>query len=98
MNSGIIRGYTEILSNDETWYVEPRFNYYSAVVGDRVYFEQTVALYDAAFSEDLFTSEFSCRITGFVDFTRLYMAPERGTLALLGVGLAGIGFAQRRKA
>lgn len=96
-DSGIIRGYTEILSNDETWYGEPRFNYYSAVVGDRVYFEQNVALYDAVFSEDLFTSEFGYRISGFVDFTRIYTTPEPGTLWLLGLGFAGIGVVRRQR-
>lgn len=32
-NTGTMSGYAEILSNDETWYGEPKFNYYSANVG-----------------------------------------------------------------
>lgn len=62
-----------------------------------MYFEQTVNLLSGAvFTEDLLNTEFSYKMTGFVDFARLCTVPEPATLVLTVLGLAGIGY-QRRK-
>jgi hypothetical protein len=52
------------------------------------------------FFEDDFVTGQSETMTGSVDWIRISSAvsvPEPGTLALLGIGLAGIGFTRRRK-
>jgi hypothetical protein len=67
---GKLSGYTKIISNDETWYGQPRFNFYSAAVGDRVYFRQDVVLLGASFTPELFNGAFQYNLTGVVDFTR----------------------------
>lgn len=66
---GKLTGYTKIVSNDETWYGQPRFNFYSAAVGERVYFRQDFTLQATTFTPELFDSTFSYHITGVVDFT-----------------------------
>lgn len=86
---GIMRGYTEIISNDETWYGQPRFNFYSAPVGSRVYFEQTYTLPYDTFTADLFSNTFLYDESGYVDFTKVQPVPEPGTILLLFTGLAG---------
>lgn len=93
---GVMRGWVEILSNEATWY--DSFNYYSAPVGSKVYFETTYTLIDARFTRGLFSRDFSYNETGFVDFTQLAPVPEAATVLQLmaGLGLLGLGFARRR--
>ncbi len=74
-------GYTEIISNDETWPGGPTFNYYSASVGELVYFEVNYELNNelnngAIFDEDLFNKRFSYRLSGVVDFTTAVPLPS----------------------
>ncbi len=95
--SGLISGYTRILSNDATWYGEPRFNYYSAAVGTEVYFEQRITLVDAIFSATLLDGSFSYTAEGLVDFTMTATVPEVPSAALLVAGL-GMLLARRRAA
>lgn len=85
--TGTMTGYTRIVSNDATWYGEPRFNYYSAGVGDLVWFQTDFVLYDAVWEADLFGGPFRYSFTGMVDFTRLAI-PEPATAGLLAIGLA----------
>ncbi len=66
---GKLTGYTRIISNDETWYGQPRFNFYSAAVGERVSYRQDFVLRSATFTPDLFDTTFEYDITGMVDFT-----------------------------
>lgn len=85
--TAVMKGYTEILSNDETWYGEPRFNYYSAPVGSKVYFEQTYTLSDDTFTVDLFSRSFRYNETGFIDFKKIAPVPEPSVIWLLLAGL-----------
>ena len=67
--TGVITGYTKVLDNTPTWYGLPRFNYYSAAVGERVLFKQKIELVDATFTSGLFNQTFNYNLTGKVDFT-----------------------------
>lgn len=73
--TGVITGYTKVLDNTPTWYGLPRFNYYSALVGERVFFKQNIELVDATFTFGLFNQTFNYNLTGKVDFTD--KMPER---------------------
>jgi hypothetical protein len=94
-SSGIVSGYTRVVSNDATWYGEPRFNFYSAPVGAEVWFEQRISLLGSSFTAGLFDGSFDYSAEGLVDFTRTAAVPELPTLALL---LAGLGLLHRRRA
>lgn len=96
--TGKFSGYATILSNDETWYGQPRFNFYAAQVGQKVYFEQNYSLIGTTFTADLFQRQFTYNETGVVDFTRVAAVPEPSTYMLMLVGLMAIGgFASKRK-
>lgn len=88
--TGILSGYTKILSNTETWYGEPLFNFYSAPVGSYVYFQQTFTLEGSTFTPELFNSSFSYNESGFVDFTNVATVPESSKMLLLLIGLAAL--------
>lgn len=94
-DSGVISGYTRIVSNEATWYGEPRFNFYSAPVGAEVWFEQRISLLGASFTAGLFDGAFDYNAQGLVDFTRTAAVPELPSVALL---LAGLGLLLRRRA
>lgn len=93
-SSGILSGYTRIVSNYATWYGEPRFNFYSAPVGTEVWFEQRVSLLNASFTTSLFDAGFDYSAEGLVDFTHTAAVPELPSVALL---LAGLGLLLRRR-
>ncbi len=95
--TGVMKGYTTILSNDMTWYGAPRFNFYSAMVGQSVYFETTVSLTNATFTQDLFSHSFGYNETGYVDFTHVMAVPEPSTGAMMLVGMFALGLARRRQ-
>lgn len=87
-------GYTEILSNEATYYGEPRFNFYSADVGQSVFFEQTYTLLTGSFTETLFDTNFTYNESGYVDFTDAI--PEPSSAAMIGLLSGGIWFIRRR--
>ncbi len=67
--TAVLKGEAVLAANDATWYGEPRFNYYSAVVGSLVPFEITYSLlYGATWSTTTFESTFSFTYQGTVDF------------------------------
>lgn len=91
--TGVMEGYTEVLANDETWYGQPRFNFYTAKVGDKVWFRQTFVLFSETFDEGLFTQSFDYTMSGVVDFTQVLVAvpePASGALALGGLLVLGV--------
>ena len=74
--TGMMSGYVEIISNEETYYGEPKFNYFSAAAGAFVRFSVTFTLYEAVWTENLFDESFTYGLTGYVDFT----PPEKGDI------------------
>ncbi|MET3135015.1 hypothetical protein AAKU55_005318 [Oxalobacteraceae bacterium GrIS 1.11] len=80
-----------------TWYGEPRFNFYSAKVGQSVYFETKVSLNNTTFTQDLFSHSFAYNETGYVDFTHVMAVPEPSTGAMMLFGIIAIGLVRRRK-
>jgi PEP-CTERM motif len=95
-STATMTGFTEILSNDETSYGEPRFNYYSADVGDQVLF-QIDYVFGTPCTESLFDSRFTYHMTGVVDFTQVRIVPEPATVGLFGAGLASLVALSRRR-
>lgn len=83
-NTGTITGYALLASNDMTWYGQPRFNYYSASVGEWVPFSVTCTLSGTTFSQSLFDSTFKYTYAGEVTFSDAI--PEPATLGLLALG------------
>jgi len=90
-HTGVMEGWVKVLANDPTFY--PTFNYYSAHVGQSVWWETTVTLQgDATFAPDLFDTSFDFSESGIVDFTRVQAAPvpEPGNLPLMAAALASL--------
>jgi hypothetical protein len=83
--TGVMSGYVTILSNEATFY--DTFNYYSAKVGQSVYFETTYTLSSGRFTRQLFSTDFTYNETGFVDFTNVQAVPEPNAALLLAGGL-----------
>lgn len=100
-STGKMWGYTTVLSNNATWYGEPRFNFYDAQVGDRVYFEEKFSLVGSSrFTQNLFQTNFKYNVGGVVDFTQKLVAtkvPEPATGFLLLGALATLAAARRRR-
>jgi hypothetical protein len=92
---GVMKGYIRILSNDATFY--PTFNYYSAAVGQSVYFETSYTLSNANFAEGTFNSSFVYNETGFVDFTQVMAVPEPAHVLMLLFGVAIVARHGRRR-
>lgn len=74
-SDGIVMGHGRVVSNDATWYGEPRFNYYQAPVGSIVPFRMRYKLYGATFTQDLFSGTFSYGGAGAVDFVHAFRPP-----------------------
>jgi hypothetical protein len=88
-NTGVMQGWVTLLANEATSY--PTFNYYSARVGQSVWWETTVSLQgDARFTPGLFDTRFDFAESGVVDFTRVQAVPEPGNLPLMAAALASM--------
>jgi len=85
--TAVLTGSVPILSNDPTWYGEPRFNYYSTIPGANVPYELDYVLVGGAtWQPDSFTRAFSYTCTGWVDFAHPTSVPRLSTLHILGSG------------
>ena len=79
-----LSGQAMVASNDETWYGEPRFNYYAAEVGDIVSFSVTYALLGGAiWDQSTLDDRFSYHLNGIVDFTQTEPVPEQAGFSIL---------------
>jgi hypothetical protein len=93
--TGVMSGYVTILSNEATFY--DTFNYYSAKVGQSVYFETTYTLSSGRFTRQLFGTDFTYNETGFVDFTNVQAVPEPNAILLLAGGLPVVWAARQMR-
>ena len=83
--TGVMRGNALIVSNDATWYGEPRFNFYSSIVGSVVPFEQTYTLQGGqTWLADTFTRSFDYANQGHVDFANPVSVPAAVELTVHG--------------
>lgn len=82
--TAVLRGGARVVSNDPTWYGEPRFNYFSALVGSVVPFEVVYTIQGGTWQPDTFTRSFSYLATGSVDFAHPISAPRPVELTITG--------------
>jgi outer membrane protein assembly factor BamB len=84
--TAVLRGEARVVSNDPTWYGEPRFNYFSAIVGSVVPFEVVYTIQGGTWQADTFTKSFSYVGTGTVDFAHPISTPRPVELTIAGPG------------
>jgi outer membrane protein assembly factor BamB len=89
--TAVMRGGARILANDATTYGEPRFNYYSVVVGSVVPFEVAYRLGSGTWTETTFDAAFSYTYTGVVDFAHPLSTPELLSVTLMGSSSVPVG-------
>ena len=80
-----ITGFLEIALNEPANWAEPFFKYYSADVGDQVYFDITHELLNATWTENVFDSVFEYRLHGNVDFTQTIDEPSTMLAMIIGM-------------
>jgi len=87
--TAILRGGAEIVENTPANYPEPRFNYYSTVVGSVVPFELTYTMTSGTWQSDTFDAQFSYRVQGgSVDFANPISTPLLVSIEIKGSGRA----------
>lgn len=82
--TAVLRGNTLVVANDATYYGEPRFNYYSAMVGSVVPFEMDFTMQGGTWTADAFSRPFSYSVAGFVDFAHPVSGPRVVSLSITG--------------
>jgi hypothetical protein len=94
-STATVSGYVKLFSNEETSYGEPRFNYYSAAVGEWVPYYGTYTLVGGTtFTATTFQGQFGYLFEGVVDFENAIPEPVS---ALLWLGLAGLALPRHRR-
>jgi hypothetical protein len=82
--TAVLHGEALVVSNDATWYGEPRFNYFSAIVGSVVPFELTYTISGDTWQADTFTRPFTYTSAGSVDFVHPVSTPRAVELSISG--------------
>lgn len=82
--TAVLHGLARLASNDPTSYGEPRFKYFSAVVGSVVPFDVTYTISGTTWQPDTFTRSFSFSGSGVVDFAHPVSIPKALDLAVVG--------------
>lgn len=81
----VLRANALLASNDATWYGEPLFNYYSAVVGSVVPVELIYTMQGGStWTTDAFSRSFSFTVIGIVDFAHPVSVPRITTFSIAG--------------
>ena len=81
----VMRGQATLVSNDATWYGEPRFNYYAAPVGSLVPFELRYTTTAAqGWTEDSFSGSMSFSVAGDVSFVDGVTLPPLAEVTING--------------
>jgi hypothetical protein len=74
-----------LASNEPTWYGEPRFNYYTAIVGSVLPIEMTYTMQGGStWTADAFSRPFSYSVAGFVDFAHPVSEQRVSALSIAG--------------
>lgn len=69
-----MEGYAEIISNYPA--NNPNFDYYSASVGDKVFYSMEYWIYDTYWTSNTFDNNFEYNLQGYVDFTNVIPEPS----------------------
>lgn len=81
----VLRANALLASNDATWYGEPRFNYYTAIVGSVVPVEMVYTMQGGStWTADAFSRSFSYSVAGAVDFANPVSVPRLVALSIGG--------------
>lgn len=81
----VLRANALLASNDATWYGEPRFNYYTAIVGSVVPIEMIYTMQGGStWTADAFSRSFSYSVAGVVDFANPVSVPRLVGLSITG--------------
>ncbi len=82
--TAVLRGNALLVANDATWYGEPRFNYYTAIVGSVVPIEMVYTMQGGTWTADAFSRTFGYSVSGFVDFAHPVSTPRAVELSING--------------
>jgi len=82
--TAVLRGQLRIMANDMTQYGEPKFNFYSSVVGSVVPFEITLTQRSGVWSATTFSTYFTFDTTGRVDFASPVSVPPLTAVRIVG--------------
>lgn len=83
--TAVLHGTALVASNDPTWYGEPRFNYYTAIVGSVVPIDVTYTMQGgSAWTADVFGRPFNYSVAGSVDFAHPVSVPHVSAFTIAG--------------
>jgi hypothetical protein len=80
----VLHGLARVAANDPTSYGEPRFNYFTAVVGSVVPFEIDYTILGSTWQPETFSQSFTFSATGSVDFAHPVSIPRALEISIVG--------------
>jgi len=83
-----MNGYALLVSNEMTGYGKPRFNFFSAAVGEWVPFHATYTLQDATWNVNTFETSFQYGLISTLDFA--HAIPEPTSVLLFAMGFLAL--------
>ncbi|MFL6202747.1 MAG: PQQ-binding-like beta-propeller repeat protein [Thermoanaerobaculia bacterium] len=82
--AAVLKGNALLVSNEATYYGEPRFNYYTAIVGSVLPIQVVYTIQGDTWTADTFSRSFSYSTTGSVDFAHPVSSPRAVALSIMG--------------